>query len=226
MNETNKGLSITDLLNILWLNKFLILTLACLFATFFLIKTVYFSEPQYMADGMLYVSNKDNVIIQDAEINQSDIISSRSLGYTYIEILKSRSFLTEVSEATGGHYSWKNIKSMLTVSSLNETELLSISVKANNSEDACNIARAVLDKAPGKLKSILNGGAVEIVDPIAETGTLVDAGIPTKTVFGFVIGAFLGFAIAFLRNLFDKKVHKGEDVAKRYNVSILGNIGR
>ena len=225
MNETNKGLSITDLLNILWLNKFLILTLACLFSTFFLIKTVYFSEPQYTADGMLYVSNKDNVLLQD-KINQSDIISSRSLGYTYIEILKSRSFLTEVSEATGGHYSWKRIKSMLTISSLNETELLSISVKANNSEDACNIARAVLDKAPGKLKSILNGGAVEIVDSIAETGTLVDAGIPAKTVFGFIIGACLGFAIAFLRNLFDKKVHKGEDVAKRYNVSILGNIGR
>ncbi len=225
MHEHERELAITDIVNILWLNKFLIITLACLMATVFLVRTVYFSEPQYVADGMLYVSNKNNIILQD-EINQNDIISSRALSYTYIEILKSRSFLTEVSEATGGHYSWKSIKSMLTVSSMNETELLSISVQANNSADACNIARAVLDKAPGKLKNILNGGDVEIVDYIADEGTLVDPRIPGKTMLGFVVGAFLGAVIAFLRNLFDKKVHRGEDVAKRYNISVLGNINR
>ncbi len=225
MNENDKELAVTDILNILWLNKFLIVTLACLVATTFLVQSVYFSEPQYVADGLLYVSNKNNVIVED-EIQQNDIITSRTLSYTYIEILQSRSFLADVSEATGGHYSWKDIDAMLTVSSVNETELLSISVKANNSEDACNIARAIMDKAPAKLKSILNGGDVEVVDAIADTGTLVDAGVAKKTVLGFVIGAFFGAVIAFLRNLFDKKVHKGEDVAKRYNVSILGSISR
>jgi len=225
MNENDKELAVTDILHILWLNKFLIVTLACLVATTFLVQSVYFSEPQYVADGLLYVSNRNNVFVQD-EIQQNDIITSRTLSYTYIEILQSRSFLADVSEATGGHYSWKDIKSMLTVSSVNETELLSISVKANNSDDACNIARAIMDKAPAKLKSVLNGGDVEVVDSIAGSGTLVDAGVAKKTVLGFIIGAFFGALIAFLRNLFDKKVHKGEDVAKRYNVSILGNISR
>ncbi len=225
MQKNEKEISIADILTVLWGNKFLILTLACLVATLFIVQAVYFTEPLYAADGMLYVTNRDNVLMQD-EINQSDIISSRSLGYTYIEILKSRSFLTEVSEATGGHYSWKAIKSMLTVSSLNETELLSINVRANNSQDACNIARAVLDKAPGKLKSVLNGGDVTIVDNVSDTGTLVDVRIPIRAMLGFVVGGFLGAAIAFLRNVFDKKVHKGEDVVKRYNVSILGSINR
>ncbi len=225
MNENEKELAVTDILSILWLNKFLIITLACLVATLFLVKTVYFSEPQYVADGMLYVSNRNQVIAQE-EIQQSDIVTSRTLSYTYIEILQSRSFLTEVSEATGGHYSWDAIKSMLTVASVNETELLSISVQTNNSEDSCNIARAILDKAPGKLKSILNGGDVEVVDQIAEIATPVDAGVAKKTILGFVLGALAGAVIAFLRNLFDKKVHKGEDVAKRYNVSILGSISR
>ena len=225
MNENEKELAVTDILHIMWLNKFLIITLACLVATTFLVQTVYFSEPQYVADGMLYISNKNDIIMQE-EIQKSDIDTSRSLSYTYIEILKSRSFLTEVSEAVGGAYSWKEIKSMVTISSVNETELLTVSVKTNNSEDSCNIARAILDKAPNKLNSILSGGTVEIVDHIDKEATLVDAGVAKKTVLGFVIGAFVGAVIAFLRNLFDKKVHKGEDVAKRYNVSILGSLSR
>ncbi len=225
MNENEKELAVTDILHIMWLNKFLILTLACLVATAFLVKTVYFSEPQFVADGMLYISNKNNIIVQD-EIQKSDIDTSRTLSYTYIEILKSRSFLAEVSEAVGGAYSWKEIKSMVTISSVNETELLTVSVKTNNSEDSCNIARAILDKAPNKLNSILNGGTVEIVDHIDKEATIVDAGVAKKTVLGFVIGAFAGAVIAFLRNLFDKKVHKGEDVAKRYNVSVLGSLSR
>ena len=163
MNENEKELAVTDILHIMWLNKFLIITLACLVATTFLVQTVYFSEPQYVADGMLYISNKNDIIMQE-EIQKSDIDTSRSLSYTYIEILKSRSFLTEVSEAVGGAYSWKEIKSMVTISSVNETELLTVSVKTNNSEDSCNIARAILDKAPNKLNSILSGGTVEIVD--------------------------------------------------------------
>ncbi len=225
MNEQTKDLAVTDILRMLWASKFLIIALACLVATMFLVQTVYFSEPQYMADGMLYVKNRTEANIEGV-IQGSDISTSRSLSNTYIEILKSRSFLTDVSEALGGKYTWKQIKSMLTVSSVNETELLTISVKTNNAEDSGAIARAIMEKAPDKLQSVLNGGGVEIIDSANNTGTLVDPGTTRKTVLGGALGAFLGSAIAFLRNLFDKKVHKGEDVAKRYNVSILGNISQ
>ncbi len=225
MNEQTKDLAVTDILRILWASKFLIITLACLMATVFLVQTVYFSEPQYVADGMLYVRNRTEGSIEGV-IQGSDISTSRSLSNTYIEILKSRSFLTDVSEATGNKYTWKQIKSMLSVASVNETELLTISVKTNNSEDACAVAGAIMDKAPDKLQSVLNGGSVEIIDAVDSKGTLVDPGAAQKTVLGFAIGAFLGALIAFLRNLFDKKVHKSEDVAKRYDVSILGNISQ
>ncbi len=226
MVEKDREIAITDLLQIMWLNKFLILILACLTATVLLVQTVYFSPPEYVADGMMYISNKTEATVTANQINKSDIDTSRTLSFTYIEILKSRSFLTMVSEAVDGVYSWKEIKSMLTVASLNETELLKINVKASNPEDASNIARAVLDKAPEKLNSILNGGTVEIVDAIDNEATLVDVGVTKRTLLGFAGGAFAGALIAFLRNLFDKKVHKGEDVSKRYNVSVLGSLNR
>ena len=41
---------------------------------------------------------------------------------------------------------------------------------------------------------------------------------------GAILGLVLGMAIVVVVNLFDTKVHKAEDVAKRYSVSILGEI--
>lgn len=225
MNEQAKDLSVTDILRIFWLNKFLIITLACLMATLFLVKTVYFTKDQYVADGMLYVRNRTEQTIEGV-IQGSDISTSRSLSNTYIEILKSRSFLTEISADTGSKYTWKQIKSMLTINSVNETELLTISVKCTNADDAGAIATSIMQKAPDKLQSILNGGGVVVIDQINSVGTKVDPGTTRKTILGFALGAFLGAVIAFLINLFDKKVHKSEDVAKRYDVSILGSIGQ
>ena len=226
MVEKDREIAITDILQIMWMNKFLILILACLTATVLLVQTVYFTPPEYVADGMMYISNKTEQTVEIDKINKNDIDTSRTLSYTYIEILKSRSFLTMVSEAVGGAYSWKEIKGMLSVASLNETELLKVNVKADNAADASNIARAVLEKAPEKLSNILNGGTVEIVDAIDNEATLVDAGVAKRTALGFAAGAFAGALIAFLRNLFDKKVHKGEDVSKRYNVFVLGSLNR
>lgn len=225
MNQNNKEFVMADLFCLLWASKFFICGLAFIFAALMFVKTAFFTSPRYKADGMLYISNKTAVLAGEV-IDQSDIVTSRALGEVYIEVLKSRSFLTSVSEATGGYYDWKDIRSMLSVSSINETELLSVSVVNSNPEDARNIAAAILAKAPDKLKNVLNGGYVVVVDPVADEATPLGNGTVKNTAVGFLFGAFLAFIVVFLRNYFDKTVHRGEDVAKRYDISILGSVSQ
>ncbi len=225
MDQNNKEIAVADLFRLLWTGKFFILGMALLLAALLFVKTAFFTAPRYMADGMLYVSNKTAVLAGEV-IDQNDIITSRALGEVYIEVLKSRSFLTEVSELTGGYYSWEDIESMLSVSSINETELLAVSVTTGNPEDSRNIASAILAKAPEKLQSVLNGGYVVVVDPVAEEATELGLGVAKNTIVGFLFGACLAFAALFLRNYFDRTVHRGEDVAKRYDISILGSVSQ
>ncbi len=225
MNQNNKEFAITDLFYLVWANKFFIAGLAVLFAVFMFVRTAFFTAPRYKADGLLYVSNKTAVLAGDT-IDQSDIFTSRALGEVYIEVLRSRSFLNDVSEATGGYYSWKAIRSMTSVSSVNDTELLSVSVINSNPEDARNIAMAILNKAPDKLKNVLNGGYVVVVDPVGEESTPLGTNKTRSALLGFIIGAGLAFVLVFLRNYFDKTVHRGEDVEKRYGISILGNVAQ
>lgn len=220
------GLDIFELLRVMWDNKFIILACMIVAAGLMFVKTMYFTDDTYTADGVLYVSNKKDVYNESDSISKSDIDTSRTLSTTYIEILQTRSFLTDISHATGSEYSWKQIKNMVKISSLNDTELLSVSVTAKSSDDAYGIVDAIMKNAPEKLISIYKSGEVEVVDaPIMPTKP-DGRGMVKNIAIGIVVGLVLGAGIAFVRGLFDRKIHKSEDVAKRYDISILGELAQ
>lgn len=224
--QSEEGLDIFELLRVMWESKFIILACMIVLAGLMYVKTAYFTDDTYTADGVLYVSNKKDVYDETTSITKTDIDTSRTLSTTYIEILKTRSFLTDVSASLDGKYTWKQIKSMIKISSLNDTELLSVSVTAKSPKDAYDIVDSIMVHAPEKLIGIYKKGEVEIVDepvmPLKPNGR----GMAKNIAIGAIIGLVLGAAIAFVRGLFDRKIHKSEDVVKRYGISILGELAQ
>ena len=226
MENSRNELDIADIFSLVWKNKFFIAALSVVCAAIAFL-WVYFSVPLYEADGILYVSNKEYTIQEDEKsINQSDLSSSRSLLTTYLEILKTEDFLKVVSEEIDGKYSPGQIARMLSLSPINETELLSIKVISPDAEDSYKIVMAILNKAPEKLTEIFDGGSVKTVNKPKIPKFPVDNGLVKKTVLGFLVGAVLGFGIVFLLHFFDKKIHKTSDLTERYQLSVLGEIRR
>lgn len=218
-----KEINLLEILGAVWQRKVVLILLAIIIGALAFVKVNYFTVDKYSSSGTLYVSN----ISSDVDTNKlssSDIASSRELSATYKEILNTRSFLNEVATVVGGEYSWAEIKSMLTISSVNETELLSISVVSKDPKDSYAIAQAILEKAPGKLISVFSSGQVTVVDEAVFEKNPVDKGAVKYTVLGALAGIVLGVIIVLLFHFFDNKVHKGDDVAKRYSVSILGEL--
>ncbi|MBQ8303947.1 MAG: hypothetical protein IJX79_03230, partial [Clostridia bacterium] len=218
-----KEINLLEILGAVWQRKVVLILLAIIIGALAFVKVNYFTVDKYSSSGTLYVSN----ISSDVDTNKlssSDIASSRELSATYKEILNTRSFLNEVATVVGGEYSWAEIKSMLTISSVNETELLSISVVSKDPKDSYAIAQAILEKAPGKLISVFSSGQVTVVDEAVFEKNPVDKGAVKYTILGALAGIVLGVIIVLLFHFFDNKVHKGDDVAKRYSVSILGEL--
>ena len=81
-----------------------------------------------------------------------------------------------------------------------------------------------MEKAPGKLISVFSSGQVTVVDEAVFEKNPVDKGAVKYTILGALAGIVLGVIIVLLFHFFDNKVHKGDDVAKRYSVSILGEL--
>ena len=218
-----KEINILEVLGAIWQRKIVVILLAIIVAVLAFVKVSYFTEPTYASKGTLYVSNISSDVTTN-KLTQADILSARELSGTYKEILFTRSFLTEVATAVDGDYKWFEIKSMLSIAPVNDTELLSIAVVCDNPRDAYMIAQTILEKAPEKLTSVFSSGQVTIVDEAVYETKAVDKGVFKNTVIGLFLGLVLGVVIVFFFHFFDNKVHKSEDIAKRYGVSILGEL--
>ncbi|MBO4896896.1 MAG: hypothetical protein J5590_01190 [Clostridia bacterium] len=231
MNENERiaeaeGLDLIELIRSLWLNKVLIIILVLIGAAGMFVKTKYFTKDMYSSNGILYVSNKNEQLQQSDKprnITASDIDSSRQLSVTYMEILQTRDFLDEVANDCGNKYTWGQIANMTTIASVNETELLLISVKSENKDDTQMIVKSILQKAPEKLQSIFESGEVKLVNSATAPQTIAKP-VTKNTIIGALAGLILGVLYVVLRNFFDTKVRSAEDVAKRYNVSVLGEL--
>ena len=221
-----ESFDLIELLQNIWHQKWIILTLALIMAVLAFVKTQYFTDDIYRSSGVLYISNRKDTAANDDSIKVSDINASRQFSTTYIQILKTRSFLTNISEKTGGKYSWSQIGRMTSISAIEETELLSIVVTAGNPEDAYEITSAILNNASSKLTGVFKNGDVSIVDDAVMPKSPVSKGLFRQITIGAFIGAAIGVAYVFIRNFFDTKVRKSEDIEKRYNVSVLGEIAQ
>lgn len=226
MNEKNKDYSVinvSDILWRLWQHKFWIIGFMLIGMVLMFVKVKFFTVDTYTANGVLYVSSQSNRE-ELTGISSAAITSSRDLSKTAIETLKTRSFLSEVSKATGDKYSWTQIKGMMSVSVVNGTELLSVKVTALNPQDAYDIANSIILKAPHKLRSVLKAGEFSIVDNVIKPKSPNGKGLSRMVMTGALIGGVMAVILIFLVNFFDTKVRKSEDITKRYGVSVLGEL--
>ncbi len=225
MNE-NKEISMFDLKDILqdvWKGKFLILALMIFSALIMAIWVQFFVSVKYTADGVLYIYSENIGEIQGVSgVTGAEIEDARTMSTTYIETLKLRSFLTEVSREIDEVYSWKQIKNVMKITSVNGTEYISVSVTTTDPQMSYRIAKCICEKAQTKFSEIFRGGEAIIVDEVVYPKSADSKGGLKKVCISFVAGAVLGVLIIILLNLLDKRLRKSEEISKKHNISILG----
>lgn len=225
LNDENT-IDVFEVLKEIWKYKFLVIGLMIFCMLVVAVKMICFTPYTYTADGVLYVSNKADVSDDTDIVNKNDIDAARTMSETYIETLKTRDFLMSVSDMVGEKYSWEQIKKMMDVSAVNQTELLSVKVTANSPSDAYRIANAITTLAPEKLSEVCEGGSISVIDSVILPTSPNSKGTVNSIALGGIVGIVLAVLLIVLFGFFDTKVHKSEDVAKRYDISILGELSQ
>lgn len=223
-NEEVNSLNLKELLGKLLKYKyvFIICIILALIASFVYYK--FFVTPKYSSTSVIYVNcmNEEQTTIDG--ISEYEIESSRALTTTYMEILCGRTFLSSVSADIGYKYSWKQLASMITISQVNETELLKVNVNALTAEDAYIICKSIVDNAPAKMLAVFKRGTIEVVDEVNMPTSPSAVGIKKIALVGIVLGMLLGLLAAFVLDLFDTKIRSSADLSRRYDITVLGEI--
>ena len=211
MNEKIKGqMNIVQILDIL-LERWIVVLLSAVFVgVFTFLYSEIFIAPVYSSSALLYVNSNRQQVTED--ISQANIYSSRELVMTYAEILQTRTSLSRVAAEFNGKYSINQIKSMITMSPLNETEILTIAVKGTNPEDVYNITRSIVRYAPDELEKVVEAGSVKILDDASKTTVPISPNVRRNTFIGVFFGILLGALIVIILELFDTRIKSSDEI--------------
>lgn len=220
--ELNEQLNLISIIDMLLRKWTAILLSAVLVGVFAFVYSEVFIAPVYSSTASLYVnSNKQQ---KSEDVSGATLSSSRQLVMTYAEILQARTFLESVVTDMDGKYTVNQIKNMIKMEALNETEILSITVKGNSAEDVYKITKSIVKYAPDELIRVVEAGSVKVLDDASETKTPISPNIRNNTFIGVFIGILLGSLIIVILELFDTRIKSGDEISQRYKEPLLGEI--
>ncbi len=218
MNEQLSIMSMVDAILKKWYILFIAAIAGGLFAYVF---TDLFIPPKYSSSATLYVSASS---VKSENVSAANINASKMLVETYAEILKARDFLGRIVKDIDGKYTADEIKGMLSVESVNETEIMSIKILCENKNDAYKIAKCFSEYAADELRNVMGGGEVTILETPLEPQSPVSPNIRMITIAGVAAGLLLAGLVVVVLGLLDTRIKSGEEFANMYEEPLLGEI--
>jgi len=218
-----------DILSMILRHWLIIGIVVVVFAAAAFINTHYFSTPMYSADGTLYISNvnkSDTPVYQNqtSEVTLTELMTSQELLKSYVEVLNTDRFFSRVKSVSGLRYSVASLKSMVSMDSLNKTEILKIKAVAADPKVAFVLVQTIISLAPDEIEWVFEGGSLKTLDYPAYSSTPLPNNTTRNTVLAGVVGFILAFALVFIIEISDKRIKSHEDIATRYDYYILGEI--
>ena len=209
---------------ILWKKAVWILLVAVLCADIGFAAAAFVIAPTYSAGADMIVNNKQNAATQTGDVTTQDLSASSTLVSTYSVILKSHTVLEQVIEQLHLPYTYDQLAGMITVSTVNNTQVMRITVKCGDSRTALEIVSKLVDIAPGVIVDKAEVGSVKTVDEPWTSGKIVAPSKKKYALVGFAAGFLLMCAIFALRELLNNTYKTEADIVKDLGLPVLGVI--
>ena len=217
--EREITITFKDLLNVLIRRIWIILGVSILSAIGMFVYTYSFTPQYYEAKGLMYVNNKSITLDSISSITSSDLSAQKALVQSYSIIIQARVTIEDVIDKANlaDKYSYEEVVSMLTVSSVNSTEIFSITCKCEDPADATLLISTILTVLPGHVEEIIEGTSASVVDWPADSAKAVSKGYTKKTFIAFAIALVLAYAAFFVFDiLIDDTIKDAEWIKERY----------
>ena len=172
----------------------------------------------------VYRSQTSLVLNSTTTITQNDVNLNKNLVSTYREIVKSRRILNTVIDNLDLDLTYEELKGQVQVSSVNDTELIVISVYNKDNTLAKQIADEIAKTFKTEIVEIYNIENVSIIDK----ALVSDAPSNVHKLKQYIIGAGSGFLLCSLiiviRFYMDDTVKTEEDIENKLELPVLGMV--
>lgn len=188
--------------------------------------TNFFVQPKYTATITLCAYNDNNRISTDGSITTSEIDASQSLVNTYIEILKSNTFLEKVADDIDYDLTASALKGMISCGQVEDTFIFKVQVTSTDAKEATDIANALAEICPDEIIRIINAGSIQIVDFAKQPTSASSPNLKKIVAIALLAGFALSFAFFFIKEIFNTTINDEKDLEKEFDIPVLGTIPR
>lgn len=181
-----------------------------------------FKVPIYQAKATVIIAKSDSMEGSAASLN--DINASQKLATTYSEIAKSELVLNQVIDNLGLHTTVKDLSKNLVIKPIDDTSILSITVKDPSARLSATIANeiaSVFSKEVSEIYKIENVTQLSVAatPEFPANNTLTRDMILAAAVAMLAVGGF-----AFLKFYLDDSVKYSEEIEKTIGLPVTGRI--
>ena len=175
--------------------------------------------PMYKSDTTIVLVSETN-----NQNNYTDLQMNKNLVDTYSEIIKSRKVLTPVINNLKLNYSYSELKSNVSVSSVTNTEIIRVSVSNKDPEKAREIANEIGNVFSKEIQSIYKLNNVSIVDKAIIATAPYNINYVKDNVIYMAIGLVLSCGLVFIKFYFDTTIKTSEEIENKLGLTVIGIV--
>lgn len=181
--------------------------------------TIITREPMYRSNTTIVLvgESKDGYSQSDSQLNQNLI-------GTYSEIIKSRKVLSQVIENLKLKMSVEELSNNITTTSVEDTEIIQITVANDNAKDAKKITDEVAKVFSEEIQDIYNLENVAIIDKAELSKNPYNINYVKDNVIYIIVGFVLSFGIVFIMYYFDTSIKSSEVVEEKLGLTVIGVV--
>lgn len=177
--------------------------------------------PKYEASTTMMVSYKQD---QEALMNYNELQMSQKLATTYSQIIKSERIADAVIEKLDLDLSAEELNSKISVSQVETTEILKITVKDNDPQLAALIANTETEIFKNEINEMMKVDNVSMIDVAKVPENPVSPNKMMNIAIATVLGLMVGVGITFVLEFLDRTYKVPTDIERHLGLPILGAI--
>lgn len=174
----------------------------------------------------MYQSNTTIVLVGESkkEYSQTDSQLNQNLIGTYSEIITSRKVLQQVIDNLKLKMTVDELSQNITTSSVEDTEIIRITVNNEKKKMAAEIANEVASVFSEEIQDIYNLENVAIIDKAEVAKEPYNINYVKDNVIYLMIGVVLSFGVVFVMYYFDTTIKSSEIVEEKLGLTVIGIV--
>lgn len=200
---------ILDLLRDNW--KFIVglTVVAVLIAGIF---TTFFIAPKYSSSTTLIVGKPEGYSEAGSSATYNDVLTNQKLVGTYSEIAKSESIMSKVASNLHLSYTDKQLAGMVEVTTVNDTELIEITVTSTDPQEAANIANETATVFMDNIAGLMKINNLQIVDVAKVDNKPVSPNLKLNMAIALLVGVVVSVFIVFIKEMLNTTVKSVDEL--------------